>query len=451
MTEQATERDEDALLDQLREAVSAEDAERAKYLLEEFAPADLAELTEFFEPEEKALILASLASEDATRFVRNASRETLRDLAEVDWTALRSGIQGLEPDELADVLNVLPDEAAQHLLETLKPEDARVATHLQSFDPDTAGGRMTPEFVVLHRDRTASEAVKITQRSRDRETITHLLVTDDDDRLLGHVSLHQLVFASPDRKVGELLTEDTVTVTPETNEEEVVRLAQKYDLQMVPVVDGSGRPVGVITADDILDAAQYEADEDIYALAGTAEVDPVHSTVPRGVLLRLPWLLLSLVDGLFIAFLSSRFENTLEIASLAFFIPLIPLMGGNVAVQSSTIVVRALAVGGIRRQTVTDFARRQAVVVLMLAIACGLISGLMATLFVSGPAYTFMLVVGGSVGLAISVAGCLGLALPFAFRAVGIDPAVSAGPFVTMVNDAFCIFIYLSLATLLLY
>lgn len=451
MTQRATEEKDDSVLERLREAASAEETDRVQELLGEFGPADLAELTEFFEPHEKALILASLPADEATEFVRNASDESLRDIAEIEWAGLRQGVQGLEPDELADVLDVLPDEAAQHLLEALTPKDARAAMHLLTFEPDTAGGRMTPEFVVLHRNRTAGEAVKITQRSRDRETIAHLLVTDDDDKLLGHLPLHRLVFARPHRKVGELLTEDTITVTPETDEEEVVRLAQKYDLQLVPVVDGSGRPIGVITADDILDAAQDEADEDIYALAGTTEVDPAHSTVPRGVLLRLPWLLLSLVDGLFIAFLSSRFESTLQIASLAFFIPLIPLMGGNVAVQSSTIVVRALAVGGIRPQTVADFARRQAVVVLVLALACGTIAGLMATVFVTGGVYIFMLVVGGSVGLAISMAGCLGLALPFAFRALGIDPAVSAGPFVTMVNDAFCIFIYLTLATLLLY
>ena len=451
VTEQATEQTEHSVLDQLRAAAGEEDTERVQELLEEFGAADLAELTAFFEPDEKAFILAALPAPEAAEFVRNASDESLRDVAEVEWTGLRRAIRALEPDEMADVLDVLPDEAAQHLLKALTPKDARAATHLLTFDPDTAGGRMTPEFVVLHEDVKAGEAVKITQRSRDQETIAHLLVTDEDDRLVGHLPLHRLVFARPHRKLKDLLREETITVTPETDEEEVVRLAQRYDLQIVPVVDGSGRPVGVITADDILDAAQDEADEDIYALAGTAEVDPVHSTVPRGVLLRLPWLMLSLVDGLFIAFLSSRYESTLQIASLAFFIPLIPLMGGNVAVQSSTIVVRALAVGGIRPQTVADFARRQGVVVLLLALACGLIAGLMATLFVTGPAYTFMLVVGGSVGLAISVAGSLGLALPFAFRALGIDPAVSAGPFVTMLNDAFCIFIYLTLATLLLY
>ena len=450
MTTEITDEEREALLDDIRDAIESDETERLRNLLDRFKPEDLAQLTEFFDSDEKAAILRALPEVEAGDFLHNLSAESLRDIAELNHGAVGQGMKDMEPDEVADVLDVLPEEAARAVLESLPRSDARIARHLLEYESDTAGGRMTPEFVVLNQNITASEAVSATQASRDQETIAHLFVTDDDGVLVGYLPLYRLVFAHPGRKLADLMEEPT-TVGPDMDEEEVVQIATKYDLAIVPVVDEAGRPLGVITADDILDAARAEADEDIYALAGTAEVDPVHSSVYRGVLLRLPWLMLSLIDGLFIAFLSSRFEYALEIVGIAFFIPLIPLMGGNVAVQSSTIVVRAMAVGGIRPQTVADFAKRQVFVVLLLALSCGGIAGLMSTVMINTNVVRFMLVVGGSVGLAITTAGSMGLGLPFVFRKIGIDPAVSAGPFVTMLNDVFCIFIYLTLATLLLY
>jgi magnesium transporter len=207
--------------------------------------------------------------------------------------------------------------------------------------------------------------------------------------------------------------------------------------------------LGVVTVDDILEAAEQETDEDMYRLAGTGERDPLHASVYDSTRLRLPWLLLSVLDGLFIAFVVSRFEGALRgVVELSFFIPLIPLMGGQVAIQGSTIMVRALALGSIRRTRLARFLGKQVVVALLLAVSCSLAAGVLGAVLVgTGP--RVMVAVGLAVAVAIVFAGTLGMIFPLAFNAVGVDPAVSSGPFITMLNDLFCICIYLGLGMLM--
>jgi len=265
---------------------------------------------------------------------------------------------------------------------------------------------------------------------------------------VGYLPLERLVFAAPGRHVGELMEEEPYAVTPDVDQEELVRAATKYNLNAVPVVDGAGRMLGVVTTDDILEAAEQEADEDMYRLAGTGERDPVHASVFHSTRLRLPWLLLSVIDGMFIAMIVSRFENTLRIVELSFFIPLIPLMGGQVAVQASTIMVRGLALGNIRRSRIMQYLGRQVVIAVLLAVLCASAAGMLGALVV-GADLRVMAAVALAVAIAILVSGTLGTILPFVFNAIGIDPAVSAGPFITMVNDAFCICIYLLLGAAL--
>ncbi len=438
----------EALLDKLHRDIEEGQFENIDDLLSEIAPADIADALEELAAEEKGEVFQRLDREVAGEVLIKMSLESLKDVVAEDLDSVTDAVETMEPDETADLLDAVGDEAAESILSELPPSEAATAQRLLAYRADTAGGIMTTDFVLLARSITAAEAVKITQRSRESETITNLFVADEDNRLVGHLPLHHLVFARPDRKLEQLMETDMETVPPETDQEEVVRLASRYDLDLVPVTNRQGVLLGVITSDDILEAAQEEVDEDMYVLAGTAEIDPLHSSVRRSTLLRLPWLILSLLDGLFIAFLSSHFQSALEFAYVALFIPLIPLMGGNVAVQSSTIVVRALAVGDLSRRSIMGFVTRQASVILALALSCGTIAGVLATTMVGGST-EFMLVVGMSVTLSIMVAGSLGIGVPLAFDRIGIDPAVSAGPFGTMLNDALCIVIYLSLATTL--
>ena len=445
-----TDRRDDQDSDLLREVenlLREQDLEGVKALLEGVPPADVAEVLENMDADERGRVFELLDSSTAGDVLGEVGLLSVSSLADSAPESLVEAVEEMEPDEAADVLDVLPERQRDSVLKSLSVADAHEVEGLLEHRGDTAGGIMTPEFIVLSGKISAAEAIAAIQRSRESETIAHLFVADDQDQLVGHLPLHRLVFARPERRIEDLMTPEVATVGPEADQEEVVRLATKYDLDVVAVLDERRRLVGVITVDDILEAAQEEADEDMYRLAGTTERDPVHATVLRSTRLRLPWLLLTLVGGLGIALLVSRFESTLAtVQKIAFFIPLIPLMGGNVAIQASTIVVRGLAVGDIRRGRLGPFMLKQWLVGLLLAALCGLSAALLGG-FVPGMPPRLTIVVGVAVAVAIVVAGTLGTVMPLAFHRVGIDPAVSAGPFVTILNDLLCITIYLSLGT----
>jgi len=436
------------LLGAVRVRLGAGDTEGVRALLSSVPSADVAALLEDIEEGLRAHLFRALDTETAAEVLDELGEGYVQDLAEEAPRRLEAAVGAMEPDEVVDVLDVLPAARAEALMESFGPEQASTAEQLRAYPPDTAGGLMTTQFVSLPASATAREAIELTQHSRDTETVGHLFVADESGRLAGNMPLQRLVFAPPDRLVGDLMEEYPYAVAPGTDQEELVRAATRYDLDAVPVVDADGRLIGVVTVDDILEAAEQEADEDIYRLAGTGERDPVHASVLQGTRHRLPWLLLSVLDGMFIALVVSRFQDTLQVVQLAFFIPLIPLMGGQVAIQSSTIIVRGLALGDFRRRALPRFLVRQFGITCLLAVSCSCAAGVLGLLLV-GASVQVMAAVGLAVGLAILISGTLGVTLPLAFNAVGIDPAVSAGPFITMLNDLICIVIYLSLGLLL--
>ncbi|MCK4282928.1 MAG: magnesium transporter [Candidatus Brocadiae bacterium] len=422
--------------------------DQLKDMLTSVPAADVAAVLRELGSDMPAEVFRLLDADFAAEVLDELDEQTVHIIAAAAPTRLREAVERMEPDEAVDVLEVLPEKQAEAILDAFPQGQATAAERLLTYPPDTAGGLMTTEFVLLYQDVTARKAIEITQRSRETETVAHLFVADQNDRLVGHLPLQHLVFAPPEQRVGELMEEYPHAVSPDTDQEELVRAATKYDLEVVPVVEDNGKLIGLVTVDDILEAAQQEMDEDMYRLAGTGERDPVHASIYRSTRLRLPWLLLSVLDGLFIAFVVSRFEGTLRVIQLSFFIPLIPLMGGNVAIQASTIVVRGLALGHIRRRMLSRFLLKQLVITLLLSLCCGVTAGLLGAVFV-GTGARIMMAVGFAVCISIVVAGMLGMTLPLAFNAVGLDPAVSAGPFITMLNDLFCISIYLVLGMLI--
>jgi len=436
------------LLDTVQEALAGGSEARLKAALREVPPADVAAVLGDLGQEEQAELFRRLDVEVQAEVLGELGDEALRNLAEMTPRRLENAVSCMEPDEVADVLEALPDAQSEAFLERFPDEQAATAEQLLGYPADSAGGLMTTEFILLAADLTSEKAIETIRREREAETVSVLFVSEHDDRLAGYVPLHRIVFAPEEQKVGELVEECPLVVGPEADQEELVRGATRYDLSVVPVTDAGGRMIGVVTVDDILEAAEQEADEDMYRLAGTGERDPVHASVVRSTRLRLPWLLLSVLDGLFIAFVVSRFVDRMRLLELSFFLPLIPLMGGQVAIQGSTIVVRALAVGSIRRGRVGRFLAKQLVITMLLALCCAAAAGFLGGLVV-GTGTALMLAVGLAVGVAIVFAGMLGMVFPFVFDKIGIDPAVSAGPFITMLNDLFCISIYLALGTML--
>lgn len=393
--------DLDRLLERLRLAMAQQDkgASLREVLIEE-RPENLAEALEELSPEEQRMIFDGLDPEAAGRILREVDEDVIEDIAEAFPREVAEAVVEMEPDDAADVLENLPSAQTHDILHSMPAAEAQNLRSILHYEEDTAGSIMTTEFILMWSGLTAANAVNITQHTEEKETGGHLFVADDKDALIGYLPLHRLVFAKPDRKLSELMTPDLITVKTDTDQEEVVRLATKFNLDVVPVVDNDRRLIGVITPDDILEAAQDEVDADMYLLAGMdEEQDPVRDSVYDRTRVRLPWLLISLI-------------------------------GGNVAIQASTLVVRGLATGTISPERMKKFLVHEMVVTLVLAVCCGL-SGMVLSLILVSENPKLSLAVASAIASAVCVAGGLGMVFPVLCHKLGVDPAVSAGPFVT--------------------
>ena len=292
------------------------------------------------------------------------------------------------------------------------------------------------------------DAIEMIRAAADEvEEIHNVYVTDANRRLTGVLPLRSLVLARPGTKVVDIMNPDVVSVSSDTDQEDVAEVFRKYDLVALPVVDANGTLIGRITVDDIIDVIHEEADEDISLMAGTREEELHEDSALKVSRIRLPWLIVGALGGLGSASVMSHFEMSLEkVLALAFFVPVITAMGGNVGLQTSTIIVRSMrSEHGLPGETLARLFREWRV-----ALTNAVILGVSIHVFVGlwFGNWGLATIVGGALATVILVAATLGTVMPFALRRVGIDPAVAQGPFVTTLNDIIGILVYLGLASL---
>jgi magnesium transporter len=433
--------------DLLRSALAGDDRESLARVTAQFWPQQILEHWHDLTPQERARVLVSLAPAPAAELVSNlAAEEQAAALVALSPRAVSAVLAELDPDDLADALQALEESAPEHAGEVralLAPETRAVVEELASYEEEAAGGLMTPEFVSLRASMTVDQALAfLREASPEAETIYYLYVTDEAQRLLGVLSLRELIVASPSTRVGEIMSPDVVRATTGTDQEEVARLIADYDLSVLPVVDESERLVGIVTVDDVLDVVELEATEDIHRL-GAAPVDLDYARARSWVLFRkrAPWLVLLVVSMTLTFNVISHFENVLaEVVILAAFIPLLIGTGGNVGAQVATMVVRSL---GTRNLEPRDYLR-----VLAKELGTGLMLGLAFGAFVSGYVLLFQpqpqvaLALGITMLLIALTANVVGASLPFLFRRLGIDPALTSSPGITTVMDVVGLLIY---------
>ncbi|MFZ5877710.1 MAG: magnesium transporter [Nitrospirota bacterium] len=358
-------------------------------------------------------------------------------------------LRELASDDVADILGNLPEEKAQEILHMMKADESSEVKDLLQYPEETAGGIMTTDFVSLYEDTTVKDAIAHLQETSAKQMVFYLYVTDRAGRLVGVVSLRQLLVVSPITPLKKIMTTDVISVATDVDQEEVSKLVAKYNILAIPVVDKDHVLVGIITVDDVVDVIREEATEDILKLAGATDADVLQLSSIRAARIRMPWLLTSLVGGMITGVFLWIFRPAIQhVIALASFIPVITAMGGNVGLQTSTLVVRGLATGRIESAEIRAVFFKELSVGLMLGSLCGLIVGAVAQLW-HGPAMLGV-VVGVSMFSAITVASLMGTLMPILLRRAGFDPAISSGPFVTAANDITGLVIYLGLATVLL-
>ncbi|RMH08620.1 MAG: magnesium transporter [Nitrospirae bacterium] len=422
-------------------------------LLGRLHPADIARLIMHLSaPQEQCTVFELVVGEKKQgQVLSELDEETIqRVLEDRPAEEVAMLLRHLPADDVAYILGVLPEERAQAILTLLKAEDSQEVAHLMTYPKGTAGSIMTTEFFSLPEETTAQEAIQRLQQATKAETVFYIYATDKEGRLSGVVSLRELLVVAPTAPLKSFLTRDVISVTVDTDQEEVARQVANYNLLAIPVVDAERRLVGIITVDDIVDVIREEDTKDMLQMAGATEEDGVLSTSSfQAVSLRLPWLFTNLMGGLVSGLILWWFRYTIqEVVAIVTFMPVIAAMGGNVGVQSATLIIRGLATGRVEVSDLWKILFRELRIGLLLGMICGILLAIAGWVWQGNSGLG--VVVGLSLVLAFVLSAGFATVTPLLLKRFRIDPAVAAGPFITTMNDILGVTIYLSLATIML-
>ena len=416
-------------------------------------PAEIAELISHLEPEDRTLIFRLLSKDTAVDVFEHIDSTVQSEILSGFHDAKLIGIiDAMSPDDRARLIDELPALVVKMLRMRMTPEEWNTTSTLLGYAEDTAGRMMTPEFVDLKDHMTVKEAIKrIRQIGKDSETIYYLYVTDETRHLIGAITLRRLVLSESDTLIRDIMDVEVVKVSTDDDQEVVAKVIKDYDFLAVPVVDKESRLVGIITVDDIIDVIEEEATEDILKSSGVAAEEKGYfdSSLSNNFKRRIGWMVILLMLNTLTGSIILGHAKLLEgIVVLSAFIPILIGSGGNAGAQSSTVVIRGLAIGEIDVESAMRILVREFV----MGISIGLLLGVLATLWaywLQGD-WTVSIVVGLSFICVITVATSLGTFLPFVVKKIGFDPALIATPLITTTIDVTALLIYFMIAGQLL-
>ncbi len=441
------------LLDTVRRLIRRNAHTHLDRVIEKTQPADLAHLLPRLSDRDIKFFLKVLAldEERAAEVLSNLDPELASDvipLMEVD--ALARVFMEFASDDAADLLQALPQELAEQILELMKGDDAADVEELLRYGPKTAGGIMGTDFFVLNRDVSAREAIAALHGAEDAEMVFYIYCVNEQGHLVGTLSLRDLLTNPPDTSLRAIMNPDVIKVSPDVDQEHVAKLVARYDLLAIPVVDEFNNLLGIVTVDDIIDVVRDEATEDFLKMVGSGEEDVLESSTLRSAWLRAPWMGLAAVGGIAGAALIAGFRDRIEqVVLLAAFIPVVMGMGGNVGIQSATIMVRGLATGRVHLRGQWKVLLKELRTGVLLAVLGSALVGL-AAFTIGGFDVLLGLTVGGAILTNMASAALLGSLIPLAFRRINIDPAVATGPIMTTFMDVVGILVYFLIAVAVL-
>ena len=417
-------------------------------------PADLATVFRHFTDEEQIEIFTLMnENEHTAEFLSELDDALVNDLlANESLERIASIIEKAPTNDQSGILNVLEEEKAQSVIELLNAEEQEEIAEIMGYPEDSAGALMNTEVFTLNEGITAGEAIKTLQDQEEAEMVFYLYITDNDDRLVGVISLRALTTTPSTTKLKDMMIKNVHSIRPETDQEEVARVVAQYNYLAVPVIDPDSHLLGIVTVDDVVDVIREEATEDFLQMAGAGkDREILLKSSWENAKTRLPWLFASWVGGVTAAYLIGVFENMLEnIIALAAFIPVILGMGGNIATQSSTIIVRGMATGRVHIGGEIKLIIKEMQVGLLLGILYGILLGVFAKITFPNAHNYLGVVVGLSICVSMIVAATVGTIIPLILRKLDIDPAVATGPFVTTSIDILGVLFYFLIAGLFL-
>ncbi|MEB2785955.1 magnesium transporter [Algoriphagus persicinus] len=440
-------------LESLQQAIEMEDLTFIQESLEGVNVADIAALLDELSMAESIYVLRVLDLQLAADIIIELEATTQhRVLKELEVQEMANLIELMDSDDGADILNLFlereREDIISHFQDKVKSDQI---LELLRYDEDTAGGIMAKEYIRANKNWNVVQTInEIRRQAENVSKIYSIFVVNNRQQLMGIVSLKRIVLAADETKIEDIYEEEVISVPTYMDQEEVAEIMRKYDLESLPVVNSKNKLVGRITVDDILDVIREEAEEDIQAMTGISDTVDEYDSVIKLSKARLPWLLIGICGGLLGAGFIGFFEEGLnKVTALAFFIPLITATGGNVGIQTSSIVVQSLA----SKSIFDDSLAKRFLKVLLVAI----LNGLILATFVFGVVVlfyktdvSFALVVSIALFSVVLLASFMGTITPIILDKIGINPALASGPFITTANDLIGLAVYFLVAMSLL-
>ena len=440
------------LIHELEDLIKSRNDRQLEVLLNDMHHADIAEILDKLDFNEATYVFKVLDSEKTAEILLELE-DDLREniLGRLSAKEIAEELDELETNDAADIIGELSqDLKAEVISELLDVEHAKDIVDLLRYDEDTAGGIMHKELVKVNENWNVLTCVKEMRMQAENISRVHsIYVVDDEDRLKGRLSLKDLLTTSSRTAISDVYIRKLNSVKVNTEDVEVARIMQKYDLEAIPVVDELGRLVGRITIDDILDVIKEEADKDYQLAAGISQDIEADDSILEHTKARLPWLVLALLGGFVTVKVLGLFEPAMEEhGKLFFFTPLIAAMAGNVGVQSSAIIVQGLANNSLSGSLFSRLVKE-----VMLSLLNGLILAIILFLgshFLLDVEFIIGFIVTIALVSVIIIASLIGTFIPLLLEKFGIDPALATGPFITTSNDICGILIYFSIAKIIL-
>ena len=424
-------------------------------LISKTHPADMAWVFRSLSEIERDKVFGIIAqTEHVGEFLSEVDNAIMLDLVK-DLTPLFmvNVIAKMASDDAVDLLEALPQDVADDIRRHMGQKDREEVDELLQYHPETAGGLMSPDFMYLDEELSAGAAIaRVQERSEEKEMVFYLYITHGEGKLSGVVSLRELLMHPPDRRLKNIMNTNVISVNTDTDQMEVAHIISQYNILAVPVVDSAYSLVGIVTVDDIIDVIREEATEDFLQMAGAGKDHEILLKSTReNAMLRAPWLFASWLGGIMAMLIIGAFQEELtKVLALASFIPIVMGMGGNIATQSSTIIVRGIATGRVNMSEFFKVVFKEMRVGIILGALYGVFLGIVAWFGYAEPRM-LGLVVGVSVFFCMIMAASLGALIPLVLKRFDIDAAIATGPFVTTSIDIFGVLVYFLVAKFFLH
>jgi magnesium transporter len=431
------------LLTAFEQAVRRRDNDYILHIIANLYPADISAILNELNSADSKYVIQLLPPNVSADILSDWETDIRKDFLKLfNAEEIAAIVDYMDSDDAVDLLNELPVRLREEVMALLSEEQSNYIKDLLHYEPNCAGGLMATELVKANINWNVQRCIEeIRRQAENVEKIYSVYVVDDDDILIGRLPLKQIVIAKDNEPIKNLVIEDVISVETYRSGEEVAALMQKYDLEAIPVVNVRGKLLGRITIDDIVDLIVEQADKDLQVVSGISEDIEEDDSVWKLTRARLPWLLIGMMGGILGARFIGIFERDLAlIPAMAFFIPLITATGGNVGIQSSTIVVQSLAEENIPTASIWQRLWK----VMLVALLNGWVISIVVFVFniLIFNKMTLAVVVSVALFSVVILASLMGTITPLVLNRIGINPALASGPFITTANDLLGLAVY---------